>query len=172
MSHPHSHTPQSERVTIICDQQFPNLPHLRMSTANYTSSLELENRTSHSVDQSAHSNFDRPPHGIQREISQDVGVVEQYLQPADRGPAAWRLLGVAFIFEALLWGKVLLPALFTLESYVKILRVSAFFRSISKLLLPSSAICQQPVCVHCRNCGLWDIIPRRTACYSYHQTLF
>ena len=33
---------------------------------------------------------------------------EQYLEPADRGLAAWRLLGAAFVFEALLWGKSLI----------------------------------------------------------------
>lgn len=37
----------------------------------------------------------------------DVGeenVVIQQLSPADGGPAAWRLLIAAFVFEALLWG--------------------------------------------------------------------
>lgn len=30
---------------------------------------------------------------------------QQNLEPQDRGLAAWRLLCVAFVFEALLWGK-------------------------------------------------------------------
>ncbi|GJN73963.1 hypothetical protein PLICBS_008047 [Purpureocillium lilacinum] len=32
------------------------------------------------------------------------GLNEQQLDPTDRGPAAWKLLGTAFVFEALLWG--------------------------------------------------------------------
>lgn len=28
------------------------------------------------------------------------------LEPADRGAAAWRLICVAYVFEALLWGEV------------------------------------------------------------------
>jgi hypothetical protein len=35
-----------------------------------------------------------------------VEPAEQRLEPADRGPAAWKLLGTAFVFEALLWGKM------------------------------------------------------------------
>ena len=31
---------------------------------------------------------------------------EQRLEPVDRGPAAWKLLCTAFVFEALLWGKI------------------------------------------------------------------
>lgn len=33
------------------------------------------------------------------------GRVEQELAPVDGGPAAWKLLCAAFVFEALLWGK-------------------------------------------------------------------
>lgn len=33
---------------------------------------------------------------------------EQELVPVDGGPAAWRLLCTAFMFEALLWGNPLL----------------------------------------------------------------
>lgn len=32
---------------------------------------------------------------------------EQELAPVDGGPAAWRLLCAAFMFEALLWGTVI-----------------------------------------------------------------
>jgi hypothetical protein len=31
-------------------------------------------------------------------------MTDQTLAPADGGPAAWRLLVAAFVFEALLWG--------------------------------------------------------------------
>jgi hypothetical protein len=31
-------------------------------------------------------------------------IVVQQLKPADGGPAAWKLLIAAFVFEALLWG--------------------------------------------------------------------
>ncbi|KAK6062651.1 MFS monocarboxylate [Seiridium cupressi] len=36
--------------------------------------------------------------------SQQSAPTEQHLDPADRGPAAWKLLCTAFVFEALLWG--------------------------------------------------------------------
>ena len=41
----------------------------------------------------------------QDRVSQDPRDARQCLAPADRGAAAWRLLGAAFVFEALLWGK-------------------------------------------------------------------
>ena len=34
----------------------------------------------------------------------EQGVIEQQLLPVDGGPAAWKLLFGAFVFEALLWG--------------------------------------------------------------------
>jgi hypothetical protein len=33
-------------------------------------------------------------------------IIVQQLQRADGGPAAWKLLITAFIFEALLWGEI------------------------------------------------------------------
>jgi hypothetical protein len=41
-------------------------------------------------------------------VSHYTRVVEQQLEPADSGAAAWRLLGAAFVFEALFWGKTFL----------------------------------------------------------------
>jgi hypothetical protein len=41
----------------------------------------------------------------QNGVLQNTRDIQQYLEPADRGAAAWRLLGAAFVFEALLWGK-------------------------------------------------------------------
>ena len=38
------------------------------------------------------------------DLQHEVGVIQRELPPADRGVAAWRLLGAAFVFEALLWG--------------------------------------------------------------------
>ena len=35
----------------------------------------------------------------------DVGGVEQQLEPADGGAAAWKVLCAAFIFEAILFGE-------------------------------------------------------------------
>ena len=36
--------------------------------------------------------------------SGEGAATQQQLRPADRGSAAWKLLGAAFVFEALLWG--------------------------------------------------------------------
>lgn len=35
--------------------------------------------------------------------------IDQQLQPADRGAAAWKVLFAAFMFEALFWGKLRNP---------------------------------------------------------------
>jgi hypothetical protein len=36
----------------------------------------------------------------------EAKATSQHLEPADGGFAAWRLLCAAFVFEALLWGKL------------------------------------------------------------------
>jgi len=56
----------------------------------------------------------RPTQTPTEPVSADLGQNEalqdpnsyQSLEPADRGAAAWRLLGAAFVFEALLWGRL------------------------------------------------------------------
>ena len=42
---------------------------------------------------------------IDEALQDGNGTLQQKLPPADGGAAAWRLLGAAFIFEALLWGN-------------------------------------------------------------------
>ncbi|KAJ5330012.1 major facilitator superfamily domain-containing protein [Penicillium brevicompactum] len=49
-----------------------------------------------------------PPHPLQEiELQEphDGAFINQELAPTDRGLAAWKLLGTAFVFESLLWGK-------------------------------------------------------------------
>ncbi|KAK2591193.1 hypothetical protein QQS21_011127 [Conoideocrella luteorostrata] len=38
---------------------------------------------------------------------EEEGLTEHHLEPTDRGPAAWRLLCLTFIFESLFWGLLL-----------------------------------------------------------------
>jgi len=45
------------------------------------------------------------------------GVVVQQLKPADEGLAAWKMLIVAFVFEALLWGKQEIPGIPISDGY-------------------------------------------------------
>jgi len=61
--------------------------------------LELQNRIPLPLTEPSLglSNDEENPH--------DVVIIEQNLAPADKGAAAWRLLGAAFVFEALLWGR-------------------------------------------------------------------
>lgn len=61
-------------------------------------SLELQDRNTPPLSESVHERFH------DRENAHDIPIVEQNLAPADSGAAAWRLLVVAFVFEALLWG--------------------------------------------------------------------
>lgn len=45
------------------------------------------------------------------------------LEPADRGAAAWRLICVAFVFEALLWGEGKLVIMRAGSKLLAILRI-------------------------------------------------
>jgi hypothetical protein len=65
-------------------------------------SLELQTRTGQSTEPSQHRLNDE-------ENTRNNVVNEQSLAPVDGGAAAWRLLGVAFVFEALLWGRYTHP---------------------------------------------------------------
>jgi hypothetical protein len=51
------------------------------------------------------NNDDRPPSSGPCNTESESGITGQTLAPADGGPAAWRLLVAAFVFEALLWGN-------------------------------------------------------------------
>jgi hypothetical protein len=47
------------------------------------------------------------PSSIPWSTENENDITGQTLAPADGGPAAWRLLLAAFVFEALLWGTSL-----------------------------------------------------------------
>lgn len=81
---------------------FPKVCSSKMSSITYASSVELQERSP----QPARS-YTEPIslYSSQNGVSHDTRVVQQHLEPADSGPAAWRLLGAAFVFEALFWGK-------------------------------------------------------------------
>jgi len=68
------------------------------------------------------------------------GVVVQQLKPADEGLAAWRMLIVAFVFEALLWGKQDIPGISISDDYASTYHA---FLQASRCLLVS----------------FWNIIP-------------
>lgn len=65
------------------------MPSLELQTRNAPPPLESSQRSSYDG-----------------ENQHDIAIVEQNLAPADTGIAAWRLLVVAFVFEALLWGQL------------------------------------------------------------------
>lgn len=98
---------------------------------------------------------------------EDTGETGQYLAPVDRGPAAWRLLIVAFIFEAFFWGNI---STFEANLYyvtnTQTLRFSTFFWGLSELLLQPSTVCGQSVYSHCWDCCIWNFLSRSTACHS------
>jgi len=76
-----------------------------MTSTNYASSVELQERCHQGPPQLSQLNpqLVRLP-SISNEASRDVEIVQQQLDQADGGVAAWRLLGAAFVFEALFWG--------------------------------------------------------------------
>lgn len=70
-------------------------------------SLELQDRAAH---RSTHLPTEPSSRqSIDEENPHNNVLFEQNLAPADEGAAAWRLLGAAFVFEALLWGTQILP---------------------------------------------------------------
>lgn len=71
------------------------------------STTELEPITSLPQSASSLERSSPQPHDVEGE-STDGGRARHELAPIDGGPAAWRLLCAAFMFEALLWGG--LPA--------------------------------------------------------------
>jgi len=100
-------------------------------------SLELQDRNPPPLSESEHE----PSHD--RENAYDIPVVEQNLAPADSGAAAWRLLVVAFVFEALLWGQYI-PSHFHINNSESRtdsnFRLSALFWCVSELLLPTTTV--------------------------------
>jgi hypothetical protein len=53
-----------------------------------------------------HERTSPPPEDVENEPTTSMRT-EQELAPVDGGPAAWKLLCAAFVFETLLWGKSL-----------------------------------------------------------------
>jgi len=75
-----------------------------MDSITHVSSIELENNISQIL---SATNTTVPNHDEQGPNHMVSPRVEQYLEPVDRGLAAWRLLGSAFIVEAFFWGRIL-----------------------------------------------------------------
>lgn len=76
---------------------------------------------------------------------QHHGRIEHQLEPTDRGPAAWRLLCIAFVFEALLWGEsvtwhmgVCLCFAKTLHRLTCVIRAASVIWCLPKLLLETT----------------------------------
>jgi hypothetical protein len=78
-----------------------------MSPTTYVSSLELQGRAQQNAPQLPRPYVQPIPfHSNQNAASHDNRSLQQHLEPVDSGAAAWKLLGAAFVFEALFWGKV------------------------------------------------------------------
>ena len=78
----------------------------KMSSRTYVSSVELQERAQQNPPQLPPSYAQPVPSlSSQNGASHDARGVQQQLEPVDSGVAAWRLLGAAFVFEALFWGK-------------------------------------------------------------------
>ena len=71
-----------------------------------TASIELGNwNQNQPAVQTAPASTSSTTTAINNSNEPDDALVQQ-LEPADGGLAAWRLLVAAFVFEALLWGKL------------------------------------------------------------------
>lgn len=86
--------------------------------------------------------------------------VEQQLEPADGGAAAWKILCAAFMFEAVLFGKYSVRK----ETCMNILthwidsRLLGFIWCFPKLLYKALGIQGQPVYTCRRDNGVWHTI--------------
>lgn len=95
---------------------------------------------------------------------------DQQLEPADSGPAAWRMLFAAFMFEGLLWGLLSKINLLTITDRPKS-RIPAFFWSLPELLHPASRIQGKSVYHTCRYNVIWYPIFRRPDHDCHCQTV-
>ena len=69
----------------------------------------------------------------------DFEGVEQQLEPADHGTAAWRILFAVFMFEAILFGKYIISALLVATVHLLAwLQASRYHSVCSKTTTPSS----------------------------------
>lgn len=75
-----------------------------MASRRRRSSIELEVQTNipppHASVEVAYTGYSSSDAAVE-----GVGEVEQQLEPADRGAAAWKVLCAAFMFEAVLFGE-------------------------------------------------------------------
>lgn len=75
----------------------------------------------------------------ERDASQSTPI-ENDLAPTDRGPAAWKLLWTAFVFEALLWGTThhtLASVLYYYPIIIDTVQVFHYHSGSSKTTTPS-----------------------------------
>jgi hypothetical protein len=113
-------------------------------------------------------NDDRSPSSTPYDTEHEVpngDLIGQGLAPTDGGPAAWRLLVAAFVFEALLWGNRA-SRLWT-KSIVSSLhgfgyRLPFVLRSVPKLLFSCPRICWQSLHLGCGHCSIWIGLPWRS----------
>ncbi|KAN0101995.1 MFS general substrate transporter [Hyaloscypha variabilis] len=76
-----------------------------MTSITYASSVELQDRSRQIPPPPPQTSTQPEPfHSDHNEAPHDAEVIQQHLEPVDGGAAAWKLLGAAFIFEALFWG--------------------------------------------------------------------
>jgi hypothetical protein len=68
-----------------------------------------------------------------QDVERDSRSAGQELAPVDRGPAAWRLLFTAFVFETLLWGKMI--GQIKMRMLKQRPRIPSLFWRLSRLLL-------------------------------------
>ncbi len=145
-----------------------------MSSTGPASSVQLQQRSRQQLPQLASPYIEPVPFDIsQNQVFQDARVVQQHLEPVDCGAAAWKLLGAAFIFEALFWGKISTTNPFgglknLIANPIFFSRLSPFFWGFSELLLWSAAVCRQSIHSYCRYCSFRNLLPWSTACDSFN----
>lgn len=95
----------------------------------------------------------------------DVGGVEQQLEAADGGAAAWTILCAAFMFEAVLFGEHPIgvhPISDAMLTYCVKLRLLGFIRRFPKLLYKAPRIQGKSVYPCCRDDGVWHTLSWRS----------
>lgn len=128
------------------------------------SSIELQSRRAASPSSAPNGPFVNPP---PVQVGEQEDILQRHLKPADRGHAAWKLLGAAFVFEALLWGELIMKWQCE-DAKFHTSRISALFRCLSELLFSASTVREQSLYSHRGYCSFWNILPWSSTCYSIY----
>ena len=147
----------SVRCEHICDPITIH-KHIDMAQVYENSTIELHDLNSQQPDQA-------PSHVP----TTGEPTIATSLPPADGGLAAWRLLIAAFVFEALLWGRLSLSTSQFLQFDAnRERRLPTLLRRLPSTLLDPAPFQRLAIHRHRRHNSFRNVVPRR----AHHHTVY